>query len=272
MAELAEVVERDMLILAEDRFFDPDPQVRRIARSLHEETSALPLICPHGHVDAQILADNTPFPEPAALIITPDHYIFRMLYSRGIPLERLGIPGRGDSEVERDPRRIWQLFADHYYLFRGTPTGIWLDYELAEVFGIRRRLNSESARAIYDELSERLRQPEFLPRALFDRFNIEVLATTDKATDSLAAHRAIKAAAWNGRVIPTFRPDALFRIATPQWPDELAALEQTAGQRYLRLRQIRGCATGTALVLQAPGRDGDRSCRGRAVCGTAAAG
>lgn len=218
--------------LSPDRFFDADPTVRRVARSLYEETADLPLICPHGHVDPALLAENKPFPEPTALLITPDHYIFRMLYSRGVPLEALGIPTRDGSDVEADPRRIWQLFAEHYYLFLGTPTGAWLDHELVNVFGIDTRLNAESAQRVYDEIAERLTSPEFLPRALFQRFRIEVLATTDAATDPLNHHQSMRAEGWNGKVIPTFRPDAVFRIARPTWRAELRALE-TAVHREL---------------------------------------
>ena len=211
--------------LVPDRFFDSDPSVRRAARVLYEETAALPLICPHGHVDPALLAENRPFPEPTALLITPDHYIFRMLYSRGISLESLGIPTRDGVAVESDPRRIWQLFAEHYYLFLGTPTGVWLEHELGEVFGIETPLNGRTARAVYDEIAERLTSPEFRPRALFERFRIELLATTDAATDPLAHHQAIRDSGWSGRVIPTFRPDALFRISRAGWRDELRALE-----------------------------------------------
>ncbi len=211
--------------LAPDRFFDPDPSVRRAARAIYDETVLLPLICPHGHVDSALLAENRPFPEPTALLITPDHYIFRMLYSRGVPMEALGIPARDGAEVERDPRRIWQRFADHYYLFLGTPTGVWFEHELSEVFGVQLALNGTTAQRVYDAIAERLASPEFLPRALFERFRIEVLATTDAATDSLSAHRAIADSGWGGRVIPTFRPDALFRVAAPAWRAELASLE-----------------------------------------------
>lgn len=217
------------LVLHEDRFFDPDAWVRRVARALYEETRALPLICPHGHVEARLLAENAPFPEPAALIVTPDHYIVRMLYSRGISMEALGIPARDGTPVERDPRRIWQLFGEHSHLFAGTPTGAWLDYELHEVFGIARKLTRETAQVIYDEINERLASSEFLPRALFDRFGIEVLTTTDGASDSLEHHRALRASGWDGTVIPCFRPDAVFRIAAPGWPAELESLERAAG-------------------------------------------
>jgi glucuronate isomerase len=215
------------LVLNEDRFFDSDPAVRRAARALYEETRSLPLICPHGHVDPRLLADDAPFPEPTALLVTPDHYILRMLYSRGIPLERLGIPTRDGTPAEQDPRRVWATFAASYHLFRGTPTRAWLDHQLHDVFGVRHRLGEESATAIYDEISEKLRSPEFRPRALFDRFNIEVLATTDAAADSLEHHRTIRSSGWAGRVVPTFRPDAVFQIASPTWRSALSALEAT---------------------------------------------
>ena len=212
--------------LHEDRYFDPDPSIRRVARALYQETRSLPLICPHGHVEPRVLADNERFPEPTALILIPDHYIFRMLYSRGVPMESLGVPTRDGTPVERDPRKIWQLFGEHYHLFRGTPTGLWLDAELSEVFGVRDKLTGASAQAIYDEILAKLAKPEFRTRALFDRFNIEVLATTDKASDTLEHHAKIRDSGWGGRVVPTFRPDAAFRIASPAWREELQALER----------------------------------------------
>src|SRR5881409_167849 len=211
-------------VLDADRCFDPDPTVRRVARELYDETRRLPIVSPHGHVDPRILARDEPFAEPAALIVQPDHYILRLLYARGVPLEALGVPRRDGASVETDPCKVWQRFADHYYLFRGTPTGAWLDYELHEVFGVRDRLSGETAARVYDDVAEKLASPEFLPRALFERFNIEVLATTDSASDSLDHHRAIRGSGWKGRVIPTFRPDALFRIAAPGWPAALDGL------------------------------------------------
>ncbi|AHG93152.1 Glucuronate isomerase (plasmid) [Gemmatirosa kalamazoonensis] len=220
------------LVLHPDRYFDPDPAIRRVARALYEETHALPLICPHGHVDPAILATNAPFPEPTALLLVPDHYIFRMLYSQGVPLDALGIPTVDGSTVETDARKIWRLFGSHYYLFRGTPTGIWLDNELHDVFGVRVKLSAESADRVYDEIAEKLASPEFRPRALFERFDIEVLATTDAASDPLPHHQAIRASDWAygaRRVVPTFRPDAVLRIARPSWPHELAALARAHG-------------------------------------------
>src|SRR4051812_5531406 len=225
-------VRRDALELHPDRFFDADPAVRRAARELYAETRELPLVCPHGHVDPALLADDAHFPEPTSLLIIPDHYIFRMLYSQGVALEDLGIPTRDGSAVERDPRRIWQRVADHWHLFRGTPTGVWMAHELHELFGVREKLSSASAMRIYDQIGERLRGDDFRPRTLFERFRIELLATTDAATDPLSHHRRIRESDWSygrHRVVPTFRPDALFRIASPTWTDDVRALEQATG-------------------------------------------
>ncbi|HYE58817.1 MAG TPA: glucuronate isomerase, partial [Rhodothermales bacterium] len=216
------------LDLHPDRFFDPEPGLRRLARALYEGVKNLPLVCPHGHVDPRLLADDAPFPEPTSLLITPDHYIFRMLYSQGVALEDLGIPTRDGTPVETDPRTIWQRFANCYHLFAGTPTRAWLDYEFYHVFGLRERLTPESAMRLYDAMLERLQEPAFRPRALFEQFNIEVLSTTDAASDPLDHHRAIQASGWGGRVVPTFRPDAAFAIASPAWADEIARLEEVS--------------------------------------------
>jgi len=226
-----------------DRFFDPDPSIRRVARALYEETRDLPIVSPHGHVDPRILAENAPFPEPASLIVQPDHYILRLLYANGVPLEAL---------LKAEPRRVWQLFAEHYYLFRGTPSGAWLDYELSEVFGIRESLSGDTATGIYDEIVEKLKSPEFRPRALFERFNIEVLATTDAATDSLEHHCAIRESGWKGRVIPTFRPDAQFKISSPGF-DALGArdysgLVRAIADRRAYFKQLGATATDHGVL------------------------
>ena len=209
-----------------DRFFDSDPAVRRAARALYEETKVLPIVSPHGHVDARILAEDAPFPEPASLIVQPDHYILRLLYANGVPLEDL---------LKGEPRRVWQLFSEHDYLFRGTPTGAWLDYQFDEVFGAR----------TYDEIAEKLASPEFRPRALFERFNIEVLATTDAATDSLEHHRAIRASGWKGRVIPTFRPDAVFK--TPDH-DDYPSFIRALAERRKYFKQLGATATDHGVL------------------------
>lgn len=217
------------LILNPERFFDPDPAIRRVANHLYEEAATLPLVCPHGHVPAALLSENEPFPEPTSLIIAPDHYILRMLFSRGISLENLGVPARDGTRVENDPKAIWRIFAENYRLFLGTPSRAWLDYEFYHVFGIRTVLSAASAMDIYDQIQEKLSDPSFLPRALFDRFNIEVLATTDGASDDLSHHRAIRESEWRGRVVPCFRPDVLFRIESTTWVREIHRLSEVVG-------------------------------------------
>lgn len=211
------------------RYFDPDPTIRSIAVELYESVKNLPIISPHGHVEPWILANNRPFPDPVELIIVRDHYLFTMLYSQGIPLESLGIPRLDGNRVETDPRKIWQTFADNFYLFSGTPTGAWLSYELFEVFGIKEKLKGSNALKIYDFLLEKLQSAEFLPRALYERFNIEVLSTTDGPTDSLAYQKAINDSGWDGRVIPSFRPDTITNITSKKWSVEIDALSEISG-------------------------------------------
>ena len=224
-----------------DRYFDPDPTQRAIARELYAEVAALPLLCPHGHVDPRMFADpDYSFGTPVDLLIIPDHYVFRMLYSQGVSLEALGIrpspptplPSRERGEgggVETDHRKIWQTFADHFYLFRGTPTGVWLDAELCDIFGISAKLTSISAQPIYDQISGKLATPEFRPRALFERFNIEVMCTTDAATDPLTHHQTLRSSGWRGNIRPTFRPDAVVNLDAPRWRQNIAALSDISG-------------------------------------------
>ena len=213
----------------------------------------------------RLFVDNDPFPGPAELLIIPDHYIFRMLYSRGVSMESLGIPTIDGTAVEADPRVIWQRFADHYGLFRGTPTGAWFDHELYELFEVRVRLTSESASYVYDQIAERLASPEFRPRALFERFRIEVLATTDRASDRLEAHQALRESGWPGRVIPTFRPDAVFRIAAPAWRAELNALAQVAGRPIIDFSSYLQSLEDQRRRIQGARRHCDRPRRPRAV-------
>jgi glucuronate isomerase len=216
--------------LQSDRYFDPDPQQREIARELYSSIANLPLICPHGHVDPRTFANpDFSLGTPTDLLLIPDHYIFRMLYSQGIGLERLGIPTVDGSEVETDHRGIWQIFADNFYLFRGTPTGMWLTQELHSVFGIEAKLDGGSAQSIYDHIAAQLAKPEFRPRSLFERFNIEVLATTDAASDSLEHHRSIRESGWKGRVVPTFRPDGVVNIDRPDWREQTNRLADVCG-------------------------------------------
>ena len=207
-----------------------------MARGLYEQVARLPLVCPHGHVDPRMFAANAPFPNPAELIVFPDHYVFRMLYSQGIPMESLGVPAVDGTPVETDPRKIWRVFASNFYLFRGTPSGCWLKHEFETVFGITERLSAGSADRIFDQISEKLAQPEFLPRAMYERFNIEVLCTTDAATDTLEYHQAIRDSGWKGRVLPTFRPDMAVDISKPGWRKEIEKLGAVTGREISSYR------------------------------------
>ncbi len=216
-------------VLAPDRCFDADPAQRAVARELYASVKDLPLICPHGHVPPALLSDPAArLGTPAELFIIPDHYIFRMLYSQGVALEDLGVPARDGAPVETDHRRIWQRFADHFHLFRATPTGLWLADELVNLFGVQERLTGASAQRIYDHLEARLADPAFTPRALLGRFNIELLSTTDVAADSLEHHRRLHAEGL-GHIRPTFRPDAVVNIGSPAWAAQVAALGDAAG-------------------------------------------
>ncbi|MGQ9792949.1 MAG: glucuronate isomerase [Anaerolineae bacterium] len=222
--------QRSRVVLPEDRYFEPYPPQKAIALQLYRLVKDMPLVCPHGHIDPRIFADpDYTFSNPTEMLVTPDHYVFRMLYSQGIPLERLGIPRRDGGEVERDPRKIWQLFAEHFYLFRATPTGMWLTHMLYSVFGVTQKLTGESAQDVYDQIMAQLTLPEFRPRRLYERFNIEVLCTTDAATDRLEYHRAIRASGWPGRILPTLRLDGLANMYAPDWRQHVAALAEVSG-------------------------------------------
>jgi glucuronate isomerase len=218
------------LHLPEDRYLDPDPAVRRIAMELYRSVAHLPIVSPHGHVDPRLFADpEATLGTPADLFIIPDHYVFRMLYSQGISMDRLGIPRLDGGPVEQDHRQIWQIFCDHFYLFRGTPSGMWLNHELHDVFGVTDKLTSANAQAVYDHISAQLTRPEFRPRALYGRFNIEVLCTTDAATDPLLSHRQIRDSGWEGTIRPTFRPDAVVNLRTDGWAGQIEALSRVSG-------------------------------------------
>ncbi len=222
------------LNLHPDRLFSSEPAQRALARALYATVKDLPIVSPHGHTDPQWYADNEPFANASALFITPDHYVFRMLYSQGVTLEDLAIPRRDGGPVEQDARRIWHRFAAHYHLFRGTPTRVWLDHAFHETFGIRERLAPESADRVFDQINACLAQPQFRPRALFERFNIEVIATTESPLDELAHHARLRASGWQGRVITAYRPDP---VVDPEFEGFSANVE--------RLGQLAGEDTGT---------------------------
>ncbi|HSM24641.1 MAG TPA: glucuronate isomerase [Anaerolineaceae bacterium] len=208
----------------QDRFFSSEPNVQFIARQLYQATKEIPIFAPHGHVDPAIFTDpNTRFGNPVELFIHPDHYIIRTLYANGIPLEDIGIFPSGHFR-KYDPRRVWRMFCEKFYLFRGTPSGIWLTTSLNDIFGIEEKLSTESAEKTYDILMEKLSLIEFSPRSLFETFNIELLATTDSAADFLPHHQKIQKSNWKRNIIPTFRFDSLVHILNPGWIEEIKRL------------------------------------------------
>ncbi|MCR8723760.1 glucuronate isomerase [Frigidibacter sp. ROC022] len=194
-------------MLDDDRLFPAEPSLRSLARDLYEGIKALPILSPHGHTDPRWFAEDQPFPGPAELFVIPDHYVFRMLCSQGIPLESLGVPRADGGKTETDGRAIWRLFASNWHLFRATPSRLWVEHALADVFGWTERLSEKTADAAYDHIDACLKRPEFRPRALYERFGIEAIATTDAATDDLKWHRMIRESGWGGKVITAYRPD-----------------------------------------------------------------
>lgn len=228
--ELAHMDARPPFVLSPHRFFSSDPTLRNLSIELYEPVAGLPILSPHGHVDPRLFSDpRASFGTPADLFIIPDHYVFRMLYSQGIPLEKLGKLRMDGGEVETDHRVIWKIFCENFHLFRGTPSGIWLTQELIDVFGITEKPTAGNADKLYDLISEKLSSSPYSPRALFDRFKIEVLCTTDAATDTLEHHQAIKNSGWGGVIKPTFRPDSVVNLDAPRWLDSIQKLGEICG-------------------------------------------
>lgn len=223
-----------MSLLDPDRLFPTEPDVRALARTLYEGVRDLPIVSPHGHTDPRWFAENARFPNPAELIVVPDHYVFRMLVSQGVPMSELGLTRLDGDGAKAEPREIWRRFAENFHLFRATPSEMWLNHSFKHVFGLDARLGADTADMFYDHIDAKLAEPEFRPRALFERFNIEVLATTESALDDLRWHRDIRASDWSGRVITTYRPD---NVVDPEF--------EGYAENVARLGALTGCDTGT---------------------------
>ena len=205
-----------------DRLFPADAGTREVARRLYDQVAGAPILSPHGHVDARILADNEPFPDPAALLVTPDHYVTRLLHANGVTLDRLRPP--------TPSREIWAELCSRWHLFAGTPVRYWLETQLVDLFGVTVVPSAATADAIYDQIAAALAEPEFRPRALFARFGIRVLATTDDPVDDLAAHAVLRDdPTFDGHVIPTFRADRFMNPSVPSWTSALAELSAVSG-------------------------------------------
>lgn len=217
------------LKLDPDRLLPPEPATRAIARDLYRAVASLPIVSPHGHTDPAWFATDAAWSNPTELLLAPDHYLFRMLYSQGVKLEALGVPNRS-GQSKADPREAWRLFASHYYLFRGTPSRLWLDHVFAEVFGIDVALEPATSDLYFDRITAALATPAFRPRALFDRFNIELLATTEGPHEDLVHHAAIRASGWKGRVVTTYRPDAVIDPEHEEFAAALARFAELTGE------------------------------------------
>jgi glucuronate isomerase len=217
------------LTLHPDRLFPPDPATRDVARALYSEISGLPIVSPHGHTDPAWFATDANWTNPTELLLAPDHYLYRMLFSQGVPLDRLGVASRSGPSGA-DPREAWRLFASHYHLFRGTPSRMWLDHVFSEVFGIDVALEPATADLYYDRIDEALASDPFRPRALFDRFNIELLATTEGPHEDLVHHAAIRKSGWAGRVVTTYRPDAVIDPEHEEFETALRRFGELSGE------------------------------------------
>src|SRR5882724_2988855 len=215
-----------------DRFFPSDPAQRRVASELFAAVEKLPIVSPHGHTDPAWFAYDQPFEDAVSLLLWPDHYLLRLLYSVGVTLKSIGIAPQDGSGgvVETDRRKIWRRFAEHYYIFRGTPCRAWLDHTFLEVFGLDRAFGPQTADYYYDTINEKLAQPAFRPRAMFERFNIEVIATTENSLDLLKDHEAIAASNWKGRVVTTFRPDEVTDPDHVLFAQSLRRIGELAGE------------------------------------------
>ena len=218
-------------MLHPDRLLPSDPTTRDIARNLYSRVKNLPIVSPHGHTDPAWFANNQPFGNPTDLLITPDHYIFRMLYSQGISLEQLGIsPVDKEAGVSVDPKEVWRIFASNYHLFSGTPSRLWLDHVFAEIFDMSDLLTEDTANDYYDNIDALLQTQDFLPRSLFERFNIELLATTESPLDDLKHHDVILDSDWQGRIITTFRPDPVLDPEFEGFKTNLSILGSITGK------------------------------------------
>lgn len=217
------------LELHPDRLLPADPTTRDIARSLYAEVADLPIVSPHGHTDAGWFADDAAWTDATSLLLAPDHYLYRMLYSQGVDLDALAIPRR-DGVPATDPRAAWRLFAEHYTLFRGTPSRLWLDHVFADVFGIDVALETATAELYFDTIAEKLASAPFRPRALFDRFRIDFLATTEGAHEDLSAHRRIRRSGWGGRVVTTYRPDGVIDVEHEAFEPAMARFAELTGE------------------------------------------
>lgn len=188
----------------------------------------MPIISPHGHVPPQWLSEDIPFGNPTSLLLTPDHYINRLLHAHGVDLADLGVAQEDFSEDQA--RNAFRIFCSWWPAFRGTPMRLWMEAELVDIFDVHVAPSAETADQIYDQIASRLESAEFRPRALYKQFGIELLATTDDPCDDLSAHQALRDdPTWQGRVIPTFRPDKYLEPGVDGWVGLVDRLGEVSG-------------------------------------------
>ncbi|MCY4333876.1 MAG: glucuronate isomerase [Litoreibacter sp.] len=217
-------------MLHPDRFFPAEQSTRSLARRLFDQVEPLPLICPHGHTEPVWFAKNEGFQDPAQLMIVPDHYIVRMLVSQGATHADLGVPTKDGSPYETDSRVIWRRFAENYHLFRSTPVRHWMDFTLETLFGIEGPLTGDQADESYNQIADALSSDAMRPRSLYERFGIEIIATTDSCLDPLTHHMSLKNDPWQGRVVPTYRPDQVTNPDTDGFLDHIAQFGEITGE------------------------------------------
>ncbi|MDQ1597293.1 MAG: glucuronate isomerase, partial [Microbacteriaceae bacterium] len=150
-----------------DRLFPADAATRSVARRIYTEVRNAPILSPHGHVDAAVLADNAAFSDPATLLITPDHYVVRLLHANGVSLDELGF-ARNGVPSEASSRSIWAQLCRHWSMFAGTPVRYWFETELSEVFGVTEMPSADTGDSIYDQIADRLADDAYRPRSLFE--------------------------------------------------------------------------------------------------------
>ncbi len=217
------------LALHPDRMLPGDSRQRGVARTIYREVMNLPIISMHGHVDASAFAANQPFADPAQLLIVPDHYVCRMLYAQGVRPEQMGIPRVDGGATETDSRTIWRAFCENWKLFRGTPSRYWLEHEFGTVFGITEQPSATNADTLYDQIATVLSGSDFRPQQLLDRFDIELISTTDPAGSDLSDHATLRSKGLAARVLPTFRPDAVVYLDRADWQVSVDALAEASG-------------------------------------------
>ncbi len=206
-----------------DRLFPADLSTRMLARRLYESVRGLPLVCSGVVADPSWFAENPALPDPAQVFVQSDRQVWAILRGHGVAPGQLGVADDGAS-IAGDPASVWKVFAANYHAFRGTPTRLWHDHAFSTLFGLNERLSADNSDRFYTRVAECLAKPEFRPRALFQRFNIELLSALATPFDSLDPYLAARGSL-KGRLVPTYCPD---RLVDANNPGFITALDRFA--------------------------------------------